>query len=333
MAASMTPDRYEVFHCRVCDSKGPSGIFEAREMMYGLRETFAYAECSACGCLQIVDIPSDLARHYPSDYYSLLPRDEPAKATGVKGWLTRWYARTEFLAPQNAWQARLRALLPVPTDVAEYGDILREARLLHLGDPILDVGCGASPYRLAAFQRCGFNRTEGIDPFIDADRTYHGIPVYKRSIAEHDGQFGLIMFHHSLEHMPDPVAALTQARRLLRPNGTCLVRVPVSGTHLWRRFGVNWVELDAPRHLYLLSVRAMHVLAERAGLRVRAVEFDSGAWEIAASMRYEQGIPLRATPRPIDGFTADQIAEFSRQVAQLNRVHDAGRACFYCEPI
>lgn len=40
------------------------------EMMFGFGEEFAYFECSKCGCLQISEIPVDISKYYPSDYYS-----------------------------------------------------------------------------------------------------------------------------------------------------------------------------------------------------------------------------------------------------------------------
>ncbi len=243
----------------------------------------------------------------------------------------RWYARSAVLRPRSAVEAAARALLPEPTDFAEHGYILRGASLNQASERILDVGCGSSPYRLAAFRRCGFPAVEGIDPFVGADLHYHGIPVYRRSIDRHGGSYALVMFHHSLEHMPDPEDALRHARRLLRPGGTCLVRVPVSGTYFWRRFGVNWVELDAPRHLHLFSVRALEGLASRVGLRLKSLHFDSGAWELAASVRYERGVPLRQTPRPVDGFSDAELEAFEREIAELNARRDAGRACFFFE--
>jgi hypothetical protein len=122
---------------------------------------------------------------------------------------------------------------------------------------------------------------------------------------------------------------LREASRLLRPGGTCLVRIPVMGTYFWRQFGVDWVELDAPRHLQLLTVESMRLLAERVGLRVRKTVFDSEGWELAASKRYQQGIALRSTPRPTDGFSAADLAAFAIKAQELNERADGGRACFY----
>ena len=330
--------RHTPFACRICGAEASCPEYTVREMMYGTRETFRYVQCAQCGCLQIAEIPDDLARHYPADYYSQLPRDEPAAAQGLKGRLVRWYCRSAALRPGSAWAAAVRSRLPIPADFDEFGHYLVEARLQSANERILDVGCGSSPHRLAAFARCGFTAVEGVDPFIPADTRYHGIPVYRKTIDQVDGRFGLIMFHHSLEHVPDPVATLKTAARLIRPGGTCLVRIPVTDTYFWNTFGVDWAELDAPRHLYLMAPRTMDTLAHQTGFRLRKTTFDSQGWEIAASQQYQADIPLRDPRSFANGgtsqmFTADQLKQFEVQAQALNSAADAGRACFYLEKV
>ena len=321
--------RRQFLECRACGVQAESEVHVLSEMMYGSRETFDYVLCSYCGCLQIAKVPGDLARHYPSDYYSLQPRQEPPAPTGLKGWLMRWYAQSAVLRPDDAVARAFRSVLPVPTAFLEIGDYLVEAGLTSRYARILDVGCGASPSRLAAMRRLGFSAAEGLDPYVPENLSYEGIPVYRRTIDQQPGEYDLIMFHHSLEHVTEPYIALREAARLLHPRGTCLVRIPVMGTYFWRHFGTDWVELDAPRHLQLLTVKSMDCLAKRVGLRVRKTAFDSEAWELAASTRYQRGIPLRSTPKPADGFSASELAAFSSKASELNAKADGGRACFY----
>lgn len=326
------------FKCRLCHANGTYPVFRAREMMYGTLESFDYVHCLACGCLQICEIPGDLGRHYPADYYSQLARDEPPEATGLKGAVIQWFCRSIALRPASSLEAILRATLPVPTDFFRFGQYLVEARLRSQFDRILDVGCGSSPYILAAFRRCGFTAVEGIDPFNTADVQYHGVPVYQRTIEQMEGEYALIMFHHSLEHVPDPIAALLAAARLLRKGGICLVRIPVMDTHFWRTFGVDWIELDAPRHLHLMAPRTVEMLAQATGFRLRKTEFDSQGWEIAGSRRYQANISCRdarsvAETGANTRFSAEDLRDFETQAIELNRAADGGRACFYLEKL
>ena len=332
------PEPRAPFECRLCQTTGPSTLFKVREMMYGSRTAFDYIHCLACGCLQIHKIPSQLGEHYPPDYYSQATRAEPPPEKGLKGAMIRWYCRSAALHSQSVLQSMLRAMLPLPGDFAAIGHYLVEAGLHSATDRILDVGCGASPHRLAAFRRCGFTAVEGIDPFIAADTAYHGVPVYQRTLEQMEGPYGLIMFHHSLEHVPDPLATLKAAARLLRTGGLCLVRMPVMNTYFWRTFGVDWVEIDAPRHLHVMAPETVGMLAEKTGFHLRKTTYDSQGWELAASHQFRANIPLRDArsfdQAGVNGmFSAERLEKFEAQSSQLNQAADGGRACFYLEKI
>ena len=56
--------------CAICDNRHGNSIHLAREMMFGLRESFRYLECAACGCVQLLEVPDDFATYYPPTYYS-----------------------------------------------------------------------------------------------------------------------------------------------------------------------------------------------------------------------------------------------------------------------
>ena len=319
------------FECRVCGHNGRATSYTVREMMYGSRESFEYTQCRECGCLQIAKIPIDLARHYPSNYYSQQARLEPKAKLGIAGWLTRAYCAAVTIRPNDPLTALMQHWIPEPGDFVEVRPYLTDSKLRTRFESILDVGCGASPHRLAAMRRCGFVSVQGVDPFVDKDLVYHGVPVRKCTLEEVEGTFGMVMFHHSLEHVPDPVQTLQSAARLLRPGGTCIVRVPVMGTFFWRHFGADWVEIDAPRHLHLLSLESMGKLASRTGFKVRRTYFDSEHWELLASAKYQRGI-AQCEPTPADLQPSNELRQQQRDwIDQLNRLGDAGRACFTLE--
>ena len=47
--------------CRICGNARGNARFRAREMQFGTREEFDYFRCASCGCLQISEVPEDLA--------------------------------------------------------------------------------------------------------------------------------------------------------------------------------------------------------------------------------------------------------------------------------
>lgn len=314
--------------CQICGNTRDNKLHMAREMMFGLREQFEYLECARCGCLQIGTIPADLSRYYPDDYYSLQSVRRPKRKNPVLSFVLRQRARHQLGARNFTGWLIAKAGRP-----REYFDWLRRAGV-GLGSQILDVGCGAGGF-LVKLQKHGFTRLTGLDPFISEEIDYGGgLRILKRTLPEMDGQFDLILSNHSFEHMPDPLAALREIRRLLKANGCALLRMPYADCYAWRKYGTSWVQLDPPRHLFLHTDRSMNILAREAGLQVREITFDSTEFQFLGSEQYLRDIPLR-DPRSFSEnpknspFTRSEIAGFSRKALELNLKGEGDQACFY----
>lgn len=140
----------------------------------------------------------------------------------------------------------------------------------------------------------GYTHVLGVDPFIDGDIEYRGRLLVRHETLEHlEGQFDLIMFHHSLEHIGDQAGTMATVARMLASGGSCLIRVPTVSSLAWDEYQDRWVQLDAPRHLFLHSVESMRRLAASAGLRVDQVVHDSTRFQFEGSELYRRDIPLK----------------------------------------
>jgi 2-polyprenyl-3-methyl-5-hydroxy-6-metoxy-1,4-benzoquinol methylase len=59
----------------------------------------------------------------------------------------------------------------------------------------------------------------GIDPFLEQSIEYeNGLRILKKTIREVEGEWDVIMFHHSVEHLPDPLETLQSVTELLSKN-------------------------------------------------------------------------------------------------------------------
>jgi SAM-dependent methyltransferase len=300
-------------------------------MMFGTREPFDYFECSNCKTLQIVDVPADLARHYPGNYLGdgLTGDGRQARPAGPR--LTTFLKRQRFAYalhgrnPIGLLLSKWRApYFPYPLDWLRHAQAGFESR-------ILDVGCGAGQL-LEALQRQGFTAVLGQDKF--QQKFLPGVRVERKPFEDLDGSFDLIMLHHSFEHMPDPVPALQALKRLCAPEGTILLRIPVAACEAWKQYGVNWYQIDAPRHLVIPSERGLRLVAQQLGLDIARVEYDSNETQFACSEQYAQGVPLRDArsfyfDRQTDLFTDEQKAVFRSRAAQANAAGVGDQACFY----
>lgn len=311
--------------CRICGSLGEHRTYVAKEMMLGLRDEHRYFQCVDCECLQIEQIPDNLAAYYPANYYSY--RDASKTGSLLQKTLTRM--RDTYEVTGHNLIGRVMHLLSPSAKLATLRPIKlsRDAR-------IMDVGCGTG-HLLHSLRETGFHNLLGIDPFNREDITYpNGLRIEKRDIFSEQGQWDLVMFHHSFEHLPNQRANLQQAFNILKPGGVALVRVPTVSSYVWQEYGVSWVQLDAPRHLYLHSLKSMEVLAEQAGFLTEQVIYDSNALQFWGSKQYEKDIPLR-DPRswaesPENSlFTAKQIRGFEQRARELNAINQGDQAAFY----
>jgi hypothetical protein len=184
-------------------------------------------------------------------------------------------------------------------------------------------------------RNAGFSHLLGVDPYVEASVTYvNGVTVRKQSIHEVEGEWDVVMFHHSFEHVSDPLRTMQSAARLLGARGLCLIRIPVASSFAWKHYGVNWVQIDAPRHYFLHTIESIRMLASQAGLIVERVVHDSTEFQFWGSEQYAQDIPLMSevsyrTHPEQSIFSAADIRSFRARAAELNRLGNGDTAAFH----
>jgi SAM-dependent methyltransferase len=164
---------------------------------------------------------------------------------GVRAWRRRtWAFNTER---RREWVARQAAETP------------RGAR-------VLDVGAGIGQYR-SLFAHCDYRAHDfGQEPATAG----HYTPLdYQSDITEipvPHGAFDVVLCTEVLEHVPEPIAALHELARILKPGGRMLITAPL-GSHLHQE----------PFHFY--GGYTPHWYARflpQAGCRVVSIEPNSG---------------------------------------------------------
>ena len=312
--------------CRICNNTRGNKIVKAKEKMFGTGDEFNYLECSYCGCLQLVDIPANMNKYYSFKYYSFSGELIDIKYN-VKYFLRK--RRLKHLLDKNNLIGYISQRI--------FGKITFVDWLINSNCKsyykILDVGCGKGQ-RLFEFRNQGFKNLAGIDNYIEKDIIYeNGIRIYKKDILNEDNKYDFIMFHHSFEHISDPFETLKKTYALLNNDRFALIRIPVAA-FAYRKYGVNWVQLDAPRHLFLHTLKSMEIISEKSRFKIKKIIFDSNEFQFWGSEQYLRNINLFANNsygvNPEESiFSKEQITEYSNEAVKLNESRDGDMACFY----
>jgi predicted SAM-dependent methyltransferase len=298
--------------CGICGTKDNLTPYIVKEMMFGTREPFPYFSCSHCGCLQLKEIPANLAKYYPSNYYSFSITKNGAEKKGIFRWLYgQWI---HYLVTNESFAGRIVAT--IKRKKIRLYEIYRAAGM-RTSHKILDIGSG-SGNTLYPLAEAGFHLLTGSDGFIEKDIVYdNGLIVRKATlfdISENDWDF--IMFQHVFEHLPQQQKHLMYVHTLLKPGGTCLIRIPTVSSYAWEHYRENWVQLDAPRHFFLHSHKSISMLAEQCGFSVVDIFQESTAFQFTGSEAYLRDISLYDIPNEL--FTAEQLIDFTEKAEQLN---------------
>ncbi|GLC27463.1 class I SAM-dependent methyltransferase [Roseisolibacter agri] len=308
--------------CLVCGARAWGARLEARERQFGLPGSFTYATCTACGSLQLLDPPADLAPYYPSGYYSFDGGDDGGLVARIKA------AASRYGVTGHGIVGRAAAMVAPPPTAGMHAWLARAGATATAR--ILDVGSGGGAL-LRALDAAGYAHLTGVDPFLGGDARVGRVSLRRSTVEqlarEAHGAFDLVMIHHALEHVPAPRETLAAMRALLAPGGHCLVRVPLAPSWALERYADRWVQLDAPRHLVIPSERGLVALAAEVGLALDASRHDSEAIQVWGSELYRRDVTLSAGAREVGWLAKQRGRRFARR-ANAARRGDQGAFLF-----
>ena len=271
-------------NCLICNYTGKFKTFRTQDYNRGAMMEFEYSICPSCGCMNIISIPENLDEYYGESYYSFsLRKKGKAKTALVQCFMRK---RDIYEITHKGYIGKImHYFIPRPA----YGVI---GEYINKSEAVLDVGCGDG-YLLFLLKELGYKKLEGCDRFISkkmiGKESNEKIKFKSGTIEQCLGKYNLIMFHHSFEHMENPRETMMQAYRKLQRGGVLLISIPISGLNAFERFGKYWVQLDAPRHIFLHSTESMKILADELGFSIDKIIFDSSAFQYVGSIQYLRG--------------------------------------------
>lgn len=277
--------------CRICGSEYKGKMIKLNGICFGAVGSWDYFKCENCGCFQIKEIPDNLQDFYDLDgYYSLNTSTEGFRIRMWDHLFKYQVKKRDFLGKliSIVFPCNYKFMRNVPMDVS-----------------IIDVGCGDGQ-RLRQLQKIGFKNLFGLEPYIKEEITYSSkgrkISIFKGSLDDPqyiiDRKFDYVIFEHSFEHVCDENIVLKRAKELLNPGGHIVIKIPQFSNHYWAKFGVDQIQFDPPRHIYIHTYESMKFLAEKYGMEIvsYSTETEPTEYVAARSIRKKKTAGIKDIP-------------------------------------
>lgn len=292
--------------CRICQNKENNKVFVVKDMLRGSRDIFDYIECGNCHCLQLVKPPINMESYYNNLSYGSFGK---RKISPVKNLFRRARNMYAIRGKGGPLAKFLYILNPIPIDFCIVGQYAQPQ------SSILDIGCGRGSY-VNDLREVGYEYVEGIDPFIEKDIQHaSGARVRKLYVENVREKYDVVLSHHSLEHMPDPLSSLRGMKRCMRDDGVLILTVPVA-EELYRTFKENCYLIQAPQHFFLFSLQSIEMLAQQAGLQIEKTlrEIDTNYDWYKISYLWSQDKTVAEVNSDVDGNIPSEKLEAFRQL-------------------
>lgn len=241
--------------CNLCASDQAELYCEGRDRQLGGERRFRFVRCRQCGLIYLNPRPlrDEMSRYYPDDYEPFV-----RPSCSQSGSLAQWgYAR--YL------EKRRKALMR-----------WKESGLL------LDVGCATGDF-LAHMAQYDW-QVQGVEPSLSASeraRQEHHLDVLTGDLSQSrfpDRHFDVVTLWDVLEHLHDPLGALTEIHRILKDDGLLVIELPSTRCFDARLFGPYWIGLDVPRHLYVFPPAPLKAMLRKAGFQIFSRRCSSGGY-------------------------------------------------------
>ena len=258
--------------CPVCNSEGKLCYEGMTDTLFHSGGTWNVKKCShaRCGTLWLDPTPEETELHKLYKHYSTHEDGfiSPPPRHLLLGKVRAAYLHSKYGYGNTSSPLGLLAYLhPAWRDT-------QEANIFYLpyiqNGKLLDVGCGSGS-AMQQLEKMGWD-TEGIDFDEKAieNAKQKGLTVsvgdiFSKNYA--DESFDAILMNHVIEHLPHPLSALQECKRILKQNGIVVALTPNTNSRGHARFGKYWRGLEIPQHLQLFSVSSLHQLARQAGFK------------------------------------------------------------------
>mgnify|MGYP001309785913 CR=1 FL=1 len=230
---------FEIRVCPLCESKESDEVF--------MIENFSYHKCSNCNSLYT----------------------KPHLKDGV---LDALYNDGTYQVYQDSL---VKKGSTIRKGVLERRKFKQIAQLLDKPEiSLLDVGCGGGTF----LEVCKENswKVEGVDPSRESLKKDISIIIGDFNTLDFDKKYDVITFWGVLEHLFDPISALSKANKMLTKGGLLIFEVPSADSFLseyLKKYDFSPTRyIESGRHNIFFSQKLIEKVAKHEGLGVELIE-------------------------------------------------------------
>jgi 2-polyprenyl-3-methyl-5-hydroxy-6-metoxy-1,4-benzoquinol methylase len=263
--------------CPVCKSRNRKVLYDGLidRVFFCAPGSWVLHQCEYCETAYLDPRPSpetvSLAYRNYFTHFELVEEHQPKgrlqrlRRALHNGYLNRRYGYS--LTPSSGWGMLILPLFP--RRACRAGRSICYLRLDRPGKRLLDIGCGNGAF-ISKTQALGWD-SYGFEPDSEAIAVAQksGLKVEQGKMPYTNfasNYFDIVTMNHVIEHLHDPVAALHEVYRILRPGGRIFISTPNINAQGHKIFGECWYGLDPPRHLMLFTPHSLHQACKLAGL-------------------------------------------------------------------
>ena len=221
----------EYVNCSLCGSSATKRLFK--------KESLNFVKCKKCG---LVYLNPRLTKEAIKKFY------DPG--------INRWTNLKDYIDMK----------LPL------FEDLLNQVEKVKKGIRILDVGCGIGLFLKLAKER-GWD-AYGVDissEDVGYAKEKYGLEIYRGTIKDAsypDNFFDAVTMWDVIEHLPDLLIYLKEARRILKKDGILFVLTGNIESTVAKAKGVDWEFLCDGSHLFFFSPQTLGKFLNLAGLTI-----------------------------------------------------------------
>lgn len=249
--------------CPICDNHSDYN-FSGRDIMFNKFERYDYYRCGQCDFAFQSPLPSPekIASFYPENYMVYNPN-------------------TQFKLISSLRKSKLKSKFQYHhLDTSLFSDALYKLvgvldksyeTIFKQKGTLLDVGCGNGRF-LSGMKQLGW-LTKGVefnkgaaDLCKQAGLDVHHGDLFSAKFD--DKTFDVINVSHVIEHVPDPKSFFIELTRILKDDGTLIIKTPNSNALGRIYLNAYWYHNDVPRHLSLFSEESLSALGRLTSLNI-----------------------------------------------------------------